>query len=86
MGKSANSRSIGLLARTTIFLLIGIMPSLEALSWPEMNELEANIVSLEARLPAPCLGRVPETSRDAVLEAVAGCLDLDRLLAPSCPS
>jgi hypothetical protein len=47
-----------------------------------MDELEANVASLEARLPAPCLARVPASPADALIETVARSLDLDRLEAP----
>jgi dethiobiotin synthetase len=45
---------------------------------PQMPRLEENIASLEARLRAPCLGRVPRLS-EASAAAVAGYLDLSRL-------
>jgi dethiobiotin synthetase len=47
---------------------------------PEMDELEANITSLEERLPARCLGRVPACGPDALIASVAEALDLSVLL------
>jgi dethiobiotin synthetase len=49
---------------------------------PEMDELDANVASLEARLPAPCLARIPASPTDSLVETVARKLDLDRLEAP----
>ena len=43
---------------------------------PEMDELEENVASLAARLPAPCLGRVPATPGEGLVDAVAVALDL----------
>lgn len=48
---------------------------------PQMPRLEDNIASLEARLPAPCLGRVPRLD-EACAAAVARYLDLSRLKIP----
>lgn len=45
---------------------------------PQMPRLEENIQALEARLPAPCLGRVPRLN-EAGAAAVAGYLELSRL-------
>jgi len=50
---------------------------------PVMAELDANVDALVERLPAPCLGRVPASDGgDALVDAVAACLELDRLLEP----
>lgn len=45
---------------------------------PRTSRLEENLASLAERLPAPCLGRVPQLER-ASAEAVAAYLHLDRL-------
>ena len=45
---------------------------------PQMPRLDENIATLEARLQAPCLGRVPRL-QEASAVAVAGYLDLSRL-------
>jgi dethiobiotin synthetase len=48
-------------------------------AWPEMRVLAENIVTLAARLKAPCLGKVPWLA-EATPESVAGFLDLQPLL------
>lgn len=45
---------------------------------PQMPRLDENIATLEMRLQAPCLGRVPRL-QEASAVAVAGYLDLSRL-------
>lgn len=45
---------------------------------PNMSRLDENLATLAARLPAPCLGRVPRLQRADAAE-VAACLDLSLL-------
>lgn len=46
---------------------------------PEMPALEANLDSLERRIDAPCLGRVPHVTAGDPIEAAARALDLESL-------
>lgn len=48
---------------------------------PQMPRLAENIATLEARLQAPCLGRVPRLSQASAAK-VAGYLELSRLTIP----
>jgi dethiobiotin synthetase len=48
--------------------------------WPEMPALAENVMSLEARLDAPCLGRVPFLGPDASVEAAMHYLDVSGLV------
>lgn len=50
---------------------------------PDMPELESNIATLEERLPAPCLGRVPFRETDEPIGLAAKNLDLAPLLDAS---
>jgi dethiobiotin synthetase len=50
-------------------------------AWPEMTAIEANIATLAARLPGPCLGRVPWLSPSAGPDEVACHLDPRPLLS-----
>ena len=47
---------------------------------PDMAELDANLATLEGRLSAPCLGRIPSGDVDELVESAASHLDLARLL------
>ena len=47
---------------------------------PRMEELEANLATLEDRLSAPCLGRIPSGAADEVVESAASCLELASLV------
>lgn len=48
---------------------------------PEMPVFEANVASLHARLPAPCLGVVPYLGQQAEPAQAAAFLDIEPLLA-----
>lgn len=50
---------------------------------PEMTELDANLATLEARLSAPCLGRIPSGNVDELVESAASELDVSGLLESS---
>lgn len=47
--------------------------------WPPMAALDANIATLEARLPAARLGSVPWLGSEAQADTVVTCLDLSKL-------
>ena len=47
---------------------------------PDMAELDANLATLEGRLSAPCLGRIPSGGVDELVESAALHLDVSCLL------
>ena len=47
---------------------------------PDMAELDANLATLEGRLSAPCLARIPSGDVDDLVESAALRLDFPRLL------